>query len=108
MKLKMMLFFTPKIEQRFFAFEASHSNNKLKQHIRDLPLFYHFSKEALIVFLKTMRVSTKLRFFQNKEEIEDSLASLDFHDTEHKTNRELIQVLRSLLNDVQYKDVGKN
>ena len=103
-EVKNDVIFYSKIEQRFFAFEASHSNNKLKQHIRDLPLFYHFSKEALIVFLKTMRVSTKLRFFQNKEEIEDSLASLDFHDTEHKTNRELIQVLRSLLNDVQHKD----
>ena len=76
-----------------FQYERDCDNNRITKFVEDKPLFYHLSNTMLQVFFKSIRKSTKLKYFNNKKELIDALAELDFHDVDGKSIDDLLDDL---------------
>ena len=73
-----------------FSFEKD-SGGKSLNYIKEKPLFYHLANTTLQVYFKSIRKSTKLKSFENKDDLIKALNELGYANTEGKTKKELIE-----------------
>ena len=92
-KVKNDIIIRNKVISIHFQYERDCNNNRITKFVEDKPLFYHLSNTMLQVFFKSIRKSTKLKFFNNKKELIDALAELDFHDVDGKSIDDLLDDL---------------
>ena len=85
------------VKDLHFQYERDCNNNTVKKYVEQKPLFYHLSNTMLQVYFKSIRKSTKLKFFKNKDELLATLADLDVIASEKETFNELLSRLSNEL-----------
>jgi len=96
-KVKNDIIIRNKVISIHFQYERDCNNNRITKFVEDKPLFYHLSNTMLQVFFKSIRKSTKLKYFNNKQELIDALAGLDFVDVDGKSIDDLLVDMRNVL-----------
>ena len=92
------------IMKKNFQYEINSKNNGLIKYIKEKPLFYHLANSMLQVFFKSIRKSTKLKYFENKQQLIDALADINYTDVDDKTNEQLLSIMRNELAALRNKD----
>ena len=92
------------IMKKNFQYEINSKNNGLINYIKEKPLFYHLANSMLQVFFKSIRKSTKLKYFENKQQLIDALADINYTDVDDKTNEQLLSIMRNELAALRNKD----
>ena len=104
-KVKNDIIIRNKVISIHFQYERDCNNNRITKFVEDKPLFYHLSNTMLQVFFKSIRKSTKLKYFNNKQELIDALAELDFDDIDGKSIDDLLVDLRNVLLAINNNDL---
>ena len=85
------------VKDLHFQYERDCNNNTVRQYVEQKPLFYHLSNTMLQVYFKSIRKSTKLKFFKTKDELLATLADLDVIASKQETFNELLSRLSNEL-----------
>ena len=104
-KVKNDIIIRNKVISIHFQYERDCNNNRITKFVEDKPLFYHLSNTMLQVFFKSIRKSTKLKYFNNKQELIDALAELDFDDIDGKSIDDLLVDMRNVLLAINNNDL---
>ena len=96
------------VKELHFQYERDCDNNIVKQYVEEKPLFYHLSNTMLQIYFKSIRKSTKLKFFKNKDELLATLANLDVIAANDETFDELLNRLRNELLLAHNQSVANN
>ena len=96
------------VKELHFQYERNCDNNIVKQYVEEKPLFYHLSNTMLQVYFKSIRKSTKVKFFQNKDELLETLTHLGVIASKDETFDELLNRLRNELLLAHNQDVAND